>query len=140
MAVHFFSADAKAPAIPKTKLRVFIKTLFESEGKLLSDLNYVFCSDNYLLTINRQFLQHDYYTDIITFDVSDNKKDVKGEIYISIDRVKDNAKRLDITVQSEFLRVMFHGALHLCGYKDKTKVQQTLMRQKEDLYLAKFHK
>jgi probable rRNA maturation factor len=140
MAVHFFSADAKTPAIPRTKLKEFLHALFESEGKILSDLNYVFCSDDYLLTINRQFLQHDYYTDIITFDVSDNKKAVKGEIYISIDRVKDNAKLLELTVQSEFLRVMFHGALHLCGYKDKTKAQQIIMRQKEDYYLAEFHK
>ena len=140
MAVHFFSADAKVPAIPRTKLKLFIKDLFKSEGKPLSDLSYVFCSDDYLLAINRQFLQHDYYTDIITFDISDSEKEVKGEIYISIDRVKDNAKQLKLTVQAELLRVVFHGALHLCGYKDKSKAQQSLMRKKEDHYLAKFHK
>lgn len=140
MAVHFFSADAKAPVIPRTKLKLFIKNLFKSEGKSLSDLSYVFCSDEYLLTINRQFLQHDYYTDIITFDISDDSNEIKGEIYISIDRVRDNAHQLGLTTQTELLRVIFHGALHLCGYKDKTKTQQSLMRKKEDYYLAKFHK
>jgi len=140
MAVQFFSADAKAPALPRTKLKSFINSLFKKEGRSLNELSYVFCSDEYLLHINRQFLNHDYYTDIITFDISDNKQEIKGEIYISIDRVKDNAKQLDQSTQTELLRVIFHGALHLCGYKDKSKLQQAEMRQKENHYLSKFHK
>ncbi len=140
MAVYFFSADAKPPAFPRTKLKLFIIALFRKEGKMLDELSCVFCSDEYLLSINRQFLKHDFYTDIITFDISDNKEEISGEIYISVDRVRDNAKQLHQPVQAELLRVIFHGALHLCGYKDKTKVQQNQMRQKEDYYLAKFHK
>ena len=140
MAVQFFSADAKAPIIPRTKLKSFISDLFKREGKELAELSYVFCSDEYLLNINRQFLNHDYYTDIITFDISEIKEQVQGEIYVSVDRVRENAKQLNQTVQDELLRVIFHGALHLCGYKDKTKPQQLQMRNKEDYYLSKFHK
>ncbi|MES2850527.1 MAG: rRNA maturation RNase YbeY [Bacteroidota bacterium] len=135
MAVQFFSADAKAPAFPRTKLKSFIQDLFKNEGEVLDELSYVFCSDEYLLNINRQFLNHDYYTDIITFDISETKREVKGEIYISVDRVKDNAKELKQPIQKELLRVIFHGALHLCGYKDKTESQQTQMRSKENYYL-----
>ena len=140
MAVQFFSADANAPIIPRTKLKSFISDLFKREGKELAELSYVFCSDEYLLNINRQFLNHDYYTDIITFDISEIKEQVQGEIYVSVDRVRENAKQLNQTVQDELLRVIFHGALHLCGYKDKTKPQQLQMRNKEDYYLSKFHK
>lgn len=140
MAVQFFSADARIPAIPRTRLKSFITELFREEGRVLDELSYVFCTDDYLLGINRQFLNHDFYTDIITFDISDNKGDIKGEVYISIDRVRDNAKRLNQPIQDELLRVIFHGALHLCGYKDKTKPQQAQMRSKEDYYLSKFHK
>lgn len=140
MAVHFFSADVKAPALPRTKLKSFINELFIKEGKELDELAYVFCSDEYLLNINQQFLNHDYYTDILTFDISENKKSVNGEIYISIDRVKDNARQLGETISNELLRVIFHGALHLTGYQDKTKAQQKEMRAKEDYYIKKFHK
>jgi probable rRNA maturation factor len=139
MAVQFFSADAKSPAFPRTKLKSFLNALFIKERKQLGELNYVFCSDDYLLDINRRFLSHDYYTDIITFDISESKAEVIGEVYISIDRVKDNAVQLQQTTQRELLRVIIHGALHLCGYKDKTKAQQKVMRQKEDDYLLMFH-
>jgi probable rRNA maturation factor len=138
MAVQFFSADSKAPVLPRTKLRAFIQAIFKKEGKALSNLTYVFCSDQYLLDINRRFLNHDYYTDIITFDISGPKEETEGEIYISIDRVKDNAKLLHQKYNKEMLRVIFHGALHLCGYKDKSKSQQQEMREKEDLYLKIF--
>jgi probable rRNA maturation factor len=140
MAVQFFSSDVKAPVIPRRKLKLFINDIFKVEGKVLAELSYVFCSDEYLLNINRQFLNHDYYTDIITFDISETKEKVQGEIYISIERVADNAKQLNQTVLDELLRVIFHGALHLCGFKDKTKPQQLQMRSKEDYYLSKFHK
>jgi len=92
-----------------------------------------------LLEINQQFLNHDFYTDIITFDLSE-KDSTQAEIYISIDRVKDNAKSLGTSFKSEIHRVIFHGALHLCGYKDKPGVEQVKMRQKEEFYLSKYSK
>ena len=140
MAVQFFSADSKAPALPRTKLKAFIQTIFRKEEKKLTNLTYVFCSDEYLLDINRRFLNHDYYTDIITFDISETKGEVEGEVYISVDRVKENAKTLDQIYSKEILRVIFHGSLHLCGYKDKSKAQEQEMRKREDFYLNKFFK
>jgi len=101
----------------------------------LEQLQYIFCSDEYLLEINKQHLQHNYYTDIITFDLSEKPNAVIGEIYISVDRVRDNAQNYDATFKNELLRVIFHGALHLCGFKDKTEKDQTLMRKAEDKYL-----
>jgi probable rRNA maturation factor len=98
-------------------------------------LNYIFCTDEYLLQVNRDFLQHDYYTDIITFDLSDTSKRVSGEIYISVDRVKDNALTQGVSFTEELHRVIFHGALHLCGYKDKKPAEVKAMRSAEDKYL-----
>ena len=124
----------------RTRLKQFLETLFKKEGKRLKSLNYIFCSDKQLLEINRQYLNHDFYTDIITFELSSKGIPVEGEIYISIDRVKDNALRIGETLQKETLRVVFHGALHLCGYKDKTKEQIRKMREKEDFYIALYSK
>ncbi len=140
MAVQFFSADTRGPVLSRTKLKSFIEGIFKKEGKKLKELTYVFCSDEYLLDINRRFLNHDYYTDIITFDISGTMEQTEGEIYISIDRVKDNARTLNEPYRSEVLRVIFHGALHLCGYKDKSKTQQKEMRKKEEFYLNRFLK
>jgi rRNA maturation RNase YbeY len=110
--------------------------LFKKEKKGLFELTYVFCSDEYLLGINRSFLQHDYYTDIITFNLSENPKQIIGEIYVSLDRIKDNANELKTSIKEETLRVLFHGALHLCGYKDKSRADIIKMRKKEDQYLS----
>jgi len=101
-------------------------------------LSYIFCSDEYLLNINRQFLQHDYYTDIITFDLSETPDAITGEIYISLDRVKDNAQELQTPYKKELLRIIIHGALHLCGHKDKSPDQQKQMRIKENEQLSRF--
>ena len=109
------------------------------ENKILEKLTYIFCSDNYLLNINKKFLFHNTNTDIITFDLSDSKKIIKGEIYISVDRVKENTIRYNTTFTDEFLRVIFHGALHLCGFQDKKDSEKQLMRKKEDFYLKTFH-
>ncbi len=98
-------------------------------------VNYIFCSDEKLLQVNRDFLQHDYYTDIITFELSGKNRPVEAEIYISVDRVRDNAKTHGTSVKEELHRVIFHGALHLCGYKDKTKSQARVMREMEEKYL-----
>lgn len=134
---HFITA---APSLKRRKeLKAFIVRLFQKEKKKLEDLNYIFCTDEYLLGINRDFLKHDYYTDIITFDLSDGAA-TKGEIYISVDRVKDNAMQLDQTLSRELQRVIFHGALHLCGYKDKKPADIKQMRAKEDYYITLFNK
>lgn len=135
--VKFFYNDV-APYLPnRQKLKGFIASIFTKEGKrALDNLNYIFCTDEYLLQVNRNFLQHDYYTDIITFDLSDMPKTVSGEIYISIDRVKDNAATQGVSFTEELHRVIFHGALHLCGYKDKKPAEVKVMRKAEDKYLG----
>jgi rRNA maturation RNase YbeY len=138
--VAFRSADRRLQLPERTKLKAFIASVFKRERRPLASITYVFCSDDFLLQLNRDFLQHDYYTDIITFCLSDPGQPVEAEVYISIDRVKENAKSVGTTYQNEMLRVLFHGALHLCGYKDKKKSEITLMRQKEDQYLLLFEK
>jgi len=119
----------------RTQLKTFLATLFKREKKALEELNYIFCTDEYLLEINRSFLQHDYYTDIISFELAEKKQPSQGEIYISIDRVKENAREIGESFQRELHRVIFHGALHLCGYRDKSTKETTLMRAKENEYL-----
>ena len=141
MATISFSTGDRPFVFPKkTKLKSFIEQIFKKEKKALDGIAYIFCSDDMLLQMNRDFLQHDYFTDIITFGLSDKNQPIEAEIYISIDRVKDNAQQLGITYQNEMLRVIFHGALHLCGYKDKKKSETLLMRQKEDQYLLLYSK
>lgn len=120
------------------RIKQFIGQLFRKEGARLNKLNYIFCSDAYLLQLNQEHLNHDYFTDIITFNLASAGEPVLAEIYISVDRVRENAKNLNYTFRQEMLRVMFHGVLHLCGYMDKTKQQQLEMRQKEDYYLTRF--
>lgn len=137
--IFFRNADKTFLFPNKTGLKHFIEQLFKNEKKALIELTYVFCSDEYLLGINRDFLQHDYYTDIITFDLSENQIQTIGEIYISLDRIKDNAKELNISTKEETLRVIFHGALHLCGYKDKSKSDIATMRKKEEHYIGLYN-
>ena len=123
----------------KNKLKTFIKELFIEEGKWLKSMNVIFCSDEYLLDINQQHLKHNFYTDIITFDLSEsNRSSITAELYISIDRVRDNAKKLKTDFSTELLRVIFHGALHLCGYKDKKTADIKIMRLKEDETLNQY--
>lgn len=119
----------------RSALKTQIEALFRKEGMKLESLNYIFCSDKRLLEINRQYLQHDYYTDIITFDLSAGPATI-GEIYISIDRVRDNAQTHETSFKSELHRVIFHGALHLCGYGDKKKEEAIEMRKREDFWLS----
>lgn len=136
--VKFFFTDQRFYFPARTVLKSNINTLVRKEGFRLESLNIVFCSDDYLLRINRDFLKHDFYTDIITFDYSEKGK-LSGELYISIDRVRDNSRALSETFKREIHRVIFHGVLHLCGYKDKNKKDQTQMRIKEEQYLRLFH-
>lgn len=133
--VCFFFDTVKVTLTNRRALKHFIEQLFRKEGKKLLSLNYIFCSDKMLLQVNQDFLKHDYYTDIITFDLSTTPASIIGEIYISVDRVKDNAKQLGVSFRSELHRVIFHGALHLCGYGDKNKTQIQEMRRLEDKYL-----
>ncbi len=132
MAINFTAHEVKVHLKERTRLKVFLKDLFKKEGQGLNSLHYVFCSDEYLLNLNQEFLQHDTYTDIVTFELSDDPEVTEGEIYISIDRVKENARQFQVTEEYELHRVIFHGALHLCGYKDKSKKEELLMRKKEE--------
>jgi len=122
----------------KSALKRFIESIFKNEGYSLQCINYIFCTDKQVLKINKQFLKHNYYTDIITFELSEQKKPVLGEIYISVGRVKANAALMDEPCGRELLRVIFHGALHLCGYSDKLKGEIKKMRERENYYLEKY--
>ena len=122
-----------------TALKAFIPEIFKSEHTAFKSVNYVFCDNIYILEINNQFLGHDYFTDIISFDLSDpSSPEVEGEIYISVETVKENAVRFKTGYQSELRRVIFHGILHFCGFKDKTEAEQKLMTKMEDQYLKLF--
>lgn len=132
MASIFFFEETKATLSERKRLKQFIGALFKSNKKSLGTLTYVFCSDRYLLEINQKFLRHDYYTDILTFDLSSSPKTVDGEIYISIDRVRENAQSQQTTLKKELHRVIFHGALHLCGYNDKSEKERKKMTSEED--------
>ena len=119
----------------RRKLKASLRYLMDKEERSFSSLDYIFCSDEYLLKINQDFLKHDDLTDIITFDLSEPAEPTRGEIYVSIDRVRENASQFKVSFQKELHRVLIHGALHLCGYKDKTKPQKQEMRRKEDYYM-----
>ena len=136
-AIYFFF-ETPVTLRDRTGIKKLIASVFRKEGVKLGSLNYIFCTDKRLLKINQDFLKHDYYTDIITFELSPKGLPIEGEIYISIDRVKENAITEETSFKQELLRVILHGALHLCGYKDKTAAQVTLIRQKEEFYLSNF--
>lgn len=133
--ITFNDVDLRSNIKTKKLIRTWIKSTIMKEGKKLGTLDFNFCSDEKLLEINREYLQHDYYTDIITFDFTKNNA-VSGDIYISLDRVKDNSHTHKTTYNSELMRVIIHGVLHLCGYKDKTRKDAALMREKEEYYLS----
>ena len=135
--VCFFFQDVQIALRDRTRLKRFIGSIVSKEGKKLGSLNIIFCTDAALLAVNRQFLQHDYFTDIITFDLSGGSH-IEAEIYISTDRVKDNARSLNVSVKSELHRVIFHGVLHLCGFGDKTKAAKTKMTAMENHYLNQY--
>jgi len=136
-AITFFEEDISYKLKHKTAVRRWITETIQAEGYLLQELNYIFCSDRYLLQINQQYLNHDTYTDIITFDNSALEKSIVGDVFISIDRIRENAAKFNVTECDELHRVIVHGALHLLGYQDKTRVTKQKMTQKEDFYLNK---
>ena len=136
MSINFHHQTPSSLSKRKT-LKLFIQTLFVNEGKELDTLDVIFCTDDYLLEINQTHLSHDYYTDIITFDLSPtNISPTIGELYISIDRVRENAKTHQVSFTNELHRVIIHGSLHLCGYKDKKKDDIAIMRKMEEKYLG----
>lgn len=132
--IGFHSQDIPFTIKNKTLLKRWISSTIEKKKRTVGQLNFVFCSDAFLLSMNKQYLQHDTYTDIITFDYSSEDKalPVSGDIYISIDRVKENAVKFTKTFENELHRVIIHGTLHLLGYKDKTKAAKEEMRRQED--------
>ncbi len=140
MTIFFNKADKGTSLANRILLKSFIEKQLRMEGIAIEALQYVFCSDDYLLNINKQFLNHDYYTDIISFDLSEEKGVLIGDIYISVDRVKENAKTHGNKYLHELLRVIFHGALHFCGYKDKKPADAKLMRSMEDKWLKAYLK
>ena len=116
----------------------WISNVISSENKKEGDINYIFCDDEYILEINKQYLDHDYYTDIISFDYSVGNE-LHGDIFVSIERVRENAIEFDVTFDEELKRVLAHGVLHYCGYKDKTEEEELVMRSKEDEKIKMFH-
>jgi rRNA maturation RNase YbeY len=136
--VNFFAEGVSFKPKQTLKIKAWLKDVAAEEGYQVGTLNYVFCNDEYILETNRQYLQHDYYTDIITFDNTEKKK-ISGDLVISIDTVKSNAEMIGVDENQELCRVIVHGVLHLCGYKDKSEDEEKNMRKKENYYLSKFN-
>lgn len=137
--INFNPIDIDIPkSINLENVRSWLKFVIEEENKLVGEINYQFCSDEYLLKINIDFLQHDTLTDIITFPTTTEDRIISGEIFISLDRVIENSRLLEVELRNEIYRVIVHGVLHLIGYEDKSKEQSLLMRDKENYYLSQF--
>ena len=138
--IFFNNADRATSLGFRTKLKSFINKQCLKEGIRIETLHYVFCSDDFVLDINKRYLNHNFYTDIISFDLSEQRGHLIGDVYISIDRVKENAKTGGNRYTHELLRVIFHGALHFCGYKDKKPAEMKTMRSMEDKWLKAYLK
>ena len=139
MSSHFFfhSEDVNYLLLKKRNIKAWLLAVAKEEGKEINSISCIFCSDDYLLRMNEHYLHANYFTDVITFDYC-KENIISGDIFISVDRVKENAKLFKQTYFSEMLRVILHGMLHLCGYKDKTKKEEKKMREMETYYLRKF--
>ena len=138
--INFFSEKKTFEVSQKDKLRLLLKEVCKQENAQLSFINCVFCSDEYLLQINKKHLKHNFLTDIITFDFSEKKDQIEGDLYISVDRVKENAKKYGDTFKTETIRVVLHGLLHLIGYKDKSEKEKKRMRVLENKYVSLYMK
>lgn len=136
MSIHYFSEDVDFHIGSEEKFTSWIQAIVQDHDYQLKEINYIFCSDDYLLNINKEHLNHDYYTDIITFDNSEEANTVESDIFISIDRVQENATNEGVDVFTELHRVMIHGVLHLLGFGDKTSSEKKVMREKEDACLS----
>jgi rRNA maturation RNase YbeY len=135
--ILYNNIDIKYTLKDKKKIKRWILKSLEEEKKGVNFISFNFCSDNYILELNNSSLKHNYYTDIITFELNQKNEEIEGDIYISIDRVKENAKVLNESIINELHRVIIHGVLHLCGYKDKSSKESKMMRNKENYYLNK---
>jgi len=140
MPINFHTENIDFKLKRKLQLKAWIKSVIETEKKTLGTINYIFCDDGFMLNLNKDYLNHNSLTDIITFDYCvyhKNMHRVNSDIFISIERVQENAKKFDVAFESELQRVMIHGVLHLCGYKDKTAPDKEQMRKMEDKSLKK---
>lgn len=135
--VNFFFEDTDEFDVSHLNVEKNIEILVQTENRTMGEVSYIFCSDDYLLNINKQYLNHDYYTDVISFDYCEDDV-ISGDIFISVDTVRDNAKEYNVDFEKELERVMVHGVLHFVGYKDKTDEDSKMMRQKENQYLSLF--
>lgn len=139
MAIHYYDQEVHSGLQQKRKLTAFLHQLIREELDISkATISYIFCSDEALLEKNVQFLNHDTLTDIITFDLSENESTLVAEVYISVDRIKENAVTFLVDYQMELHRVIFHGLLHLCGYKDKNKADKALMTEMENRCLQQY--
>ena len=140
MPINFFTEEVSFSLKEKRKRKAWLKGIAEMEHHKISDLNYIFCSDEYLYNINVEYLDHNTYTDIITFDNSEKEGEISGDVFVSIERVKENSQALKIKEEQELSRVISHGLFHLLGYKDKTEEEVNLMRSKEEFAINLFDK
>jgi rRNA maturation RNase YbeY len=138
MAINFFQEETSFLLDKKLLRKKWLKSIAETEKFKILDLNYIFCNDEYLHKMNLEYLGHNTYTDIITFDNSEDEKTIEGDIFISIERVKENSEKLDVSIQDELSRVISHGLFHLMGYKDKKKEEAEIMRSKEEFAINLF--
>lgn len=136
--IQFNNNDTAHSIKGKSQLKKFLLNIFKEENVEVSHISYVFCNDKYLHRLNQTYLEHDTLTDILTFTLSDVGSPIVSDIFISVERVKENAEKLKVSYSEELLRVIIHGILHLCGYNDHSKMEKTFMRTKEDFYLAAY--
>ncbi len=135
--IYFEFLDVEIPGFDSEFFMSSLESLIVLENFKSGEITIVFCTDDYLLEMNKTYLNHDFYTDIITFDYSENGV-ISGDLFISVDRVNDNAGSFSVSVDNELKRVIYHGVLHLCGYKDKTEKEEKEMREKENFYIKQF--
>ena len=138
MSTHIYYSDVKFRIGRTKEIKSILESIVSEEGKIYGDVSFIITSDENILIINKEFLNHDFYTDVITFDYCEDDV-VNGEIYISIDTVRNNSKIFEVKLLDELFRVMIHGVLHLCGYDDKTDEQKVVMRQNEEKWLARLY-
>lgn len=137
MAIYFFCEGVNFIFKNKSKYKNWIKDVVNCEDRVIGNINYIFTNDEFILSINREYLNHDYFTDIITFNYNNNKR-LSGDLYISLETIKSNAIKYNISFMDELNRVIIHGILHLVGYNDDTMENQLIIREREDFYLKKF--
>lgn len=137
--ISYHTEDIKKPNICTRRTSAWVKKIAASHGKTIGEIAYIFCSDPYILEVNKQYLQHDYFTDVITFDYTEGNK-ISGDIFISLDTVQSNAEQFGVDFYEELERVIIHGILHLCGFKDKEPAEEAQMREEENKAISSLEK